>query len=102
MPDSPPERLQQKARGWQAESPSATEPDELRAQLQGFWRLLFTSSSARARDGVTGYGALHSACTSWMTRVHYTATSGLAPNPEPEPALALFPCKYPGSPNHTR
>lgn len=39
-----------------AESPSATEPDELRAQLQGFWRLLFTSSSARARDGVTGYG----------------------------------------------
>ena len=87
VPDSPPERLQQKARGWQAESPSATEPDELRAQLQGFWRLLITSSAARARDGVTGYGALHSAFTSWLARVHYTATSGLAPNPEPEPAL---------------
>ena len=95
MPDSPPERLQQKARGWQAESPSATEPDELRAQLQGFWRLLFTSSSARARDGVTGYGALHSACTSWMTRVHYTATSGLAPNPEPEPALCPVSLQVP-------
>jgi len=40
----------------QAESATETEPDELRAQLQGFWRLLFTSSTARARDGVTGYG----------------------------------------------
>ena len=98
MPDLPPERLQQKARGWQAESPSATEPDELRAQLQGFWRLLFTSSPARSRDGVTGYGALHSACTSWMTRVHYTATSGLAPNPEREPALCPVSLQVPRQP----
>lgn len=63
-PDLPPERLHQKAPGWQAESATETEPDELRAQLQGFWRLLFTSSAARARDGVTGYGALYSAFTS--------------------------------------
>ena len=92
VPYLPPQSLHQQARGWQAESATETEPDELRAQLQGFWRLLFTSSTARARDGVTGYGALYSAFTSCITQVHYTAMSALysyewtRPNPEPEPA----------------
>jgi len=40
----------------QADSATESDPEELRAQLQGFWRLLFTSSAARARNGVTGYG----------------------------------------------
>ena len=57
---------------WQAESAIEANPEELRSQLQGFWRLLFTSSSARARDGVTGYGALHIVHQQIAFLLHYT------------------------------
>jgi len=46
--------LEQLAKTQAAAEPRS--PEELREQLHGFWRLLFTSSPARAKNGVTGYG----------------------------------------------